>query len=38
MIVDFSNVPAGAKLILYNDAPAPVPGFDPRYDYYTGRA
>ena len=24
------------KLILYNDAPAPVPAFDPRYDYYTG--
>ncbi len=27
----------GAKLILYNDAPAPVPAFDPRYDYYTRR-
>ncbi len=36
VIVDFSSVPAGSKLILYNDAPAPVPGFDPRYDYYTG--
>jgi FtsP/CotA-like multicopper oxidase with cupredoxin domain len=36
IIVDFSNVPAGAKLILYNDAPAPVPAFDPRTDYYTG--
>ena len=23
-------------LILYNDAPAPVPAFDPRFDYYTG--
>ena len=23
-------------MILYNDAPAPVPAFDPRYDYYTG--
>ena len=36
IIVDFSGVPAGSKLILYNDAPAPVPAFDPRYDYYTG--
>ena len=36
VIVDFSQVPAGAKLIMYNDAPAPVPAFDPRYDYYTG--
>lgn len=36
VIIDFSQVPDGSKLILYNDAPAPVPGFDPRYDYYTG--
>jgi FtsP/CotA-like multicopper oxidase with cupredoxin domain len=36
VIVDFTGVPAGSKLILYNDAPAPMPGFDPRYDYYTG--
>ena len=36
IIIDFSSVPAGSKLILYNDAPAPMPGFDPRYDYYTG--
>jgi len=36
VIVDFSQVPAGSKLILYNDAPAPVPAFDTRYDYYTG--
>ena len=36
VIVDFSNVPAGSKLILYNDAPAPVPAFDPRNDYFTG--
>jgi FtsP/CotA-like multicopper oxidase with cupredoxin domain len=35
IIVDFSQVPAGSKLILYNDAPAAVPGFDSRYDYYT---
>ena len=36
VIVDFTNVPVGSNLILYNDAPAPVPAFDPRYDYYTG--
>jgi FtsP/CotA-like multicopper oxidase with cupredoxin domain len=36
VIVDFSKVPDGSKLILYNDAPAPVPAFDSRYDYYTG--
>ncbi len=34
IIVDFSAF-AGKNIILYNDAPAPVPGFDPRYDYYT---
>ena len=38
VIIDFSQVPAkqGYQLILYNDAPAPVPAFDPRIDYYTG--
>ena len=36
VIIDFSKVPDGSKIILYNDSPAPVPGFDPRYDYYTG--
>ena len=35
VIIDFSQY-AGKTLILYNDAPAPVPGFQPRYDYYTG--
>ena len=35
VIVDFSAY-AGKTLILYNDSPAPVPAFDPRYDYYTG--
>ncbi len=35
VIIDFSKVPAGAKLILYNDAPAPVPAFDTRLDYFT---
>ena len=36
VVVDFSNVPPGTNLILYNDAPAPVPAFDTRVDYYTG--
>ena len=36
VIVDFSQVPAGSKLILYNDAPAPSPIGDSRWDYYTG--
>ena len=35
VIVDFSRF-AGQTLILYNDAPAPVPAGDPRLDYYTG--
>jgi spore coat protein A len=36
LIIDFSNVPVGSKLILYNDAPAPFPMGDPLNDYYTG--
>ena len=36
IIVDFSSVPSGSTLILYNDMLAPVPAFDVRYDYYTG--
>jgi FtsP/CotA-like multicopper oxidase with cupredoxin domain len=36
VVVDFSSVPSGSVLILYNDGPAPVPAFDPRSDYYTG--
>ncbi len=36
IIIDFSNpMFAGKTLILYNDAPAPVPAGDPRLDYYT---
>jgi FtsP/CotA-like multicopper oxidase with cupredoxin domain len=35
VVVDFSQY-AGKTLILYNDAPAPVPAFDTRYDFYTG--
>jgi FtsP/CotA-like multicopper oxidase with cupredoxin domain len=36
VIVNFSGIPDGSKLILYSDAPAPTPGGDSRYDYYTG--
>ncbi len=36
VIIDFSQVPSGSRIIMYNDAPAPVPAFDTRYDYYTG--
>lgn len=36
IIVDFGAIPNGSTLILYNDAPAPAPGIDPRYDLYTG--
>ena len=36
VIVDFSSVPPGSTIILYNDCPAPMPAFDTRYDYYTG--
>jgi FtsP/CotA-like multicopper oxidase with cupredoxin domain len=35
VVVDFSAF-AGKTLIVYNDAPAPVPAFDTRFDYYTG--
>ncbi|HET9551543.1 MAG TPA: choice-of-anchor D domain-containing protein, partial [Anaeromyxobacteraceae bacterium] len=35
VVVDFSAW-AGKTLILYNDSPAPVPGFDVRLDYFTG--
>ena len=38
VIVDFglgSGVSPGDVLILYNDAPAPMPKFDTRYDYFT---
>ena len=34
VVVDFSAF-AGKTIILYNDSPTPIPGFDPRYDYYT---
>ncbi|MGW5579731.1 hypothetical protein [Micromonospora chokoriensis] len=35
VLVDFSAVPPGSTVILYNDAPAPLPGYDPRYDQHT---
>ena len=36
LIVDFSDVPAGSILILYNDAAAPFPMGDPATDYHSG--
>lgn len=36
LIVDFSDVPAGSILILYNDAAAPFPMGDPATDYHPG--
>ncbi len=36
LIVDFSSVPPGAKVVLYNDAPAPFPAGDDRNDYFPG--
>ncbi|MEI7635242.1 MAG: multicopper oxidase domain-containing protein [bacterium] len=36
VVIDFSGVPDGSTITLYNDSPAPVPAFDPRIDYYTG--
>jgi parallel beta-helix repeat protein len=35
VIVDFSQF-AGKTIIVYNDAPAGFPAYDPRSDYYTG--
>lgn len=35
VVVDFSSY-AGKTLIVYNDAPAPIPAFDARIDYFTG--
>ena len=35
VVVDFSKF-AGSTILLYNDAPAPMPAFDLRLDYYTG--
>ena len=35
VFIDFSKY-AGQTLIMYNDAAAPLPGFDPRIDFFTG--
>jgi FtsP/CotA-like multicopper oxidase with cupredoxin domain len=35
LVIDFSKY-AGKTIVMYNDAPAPNPGFDPRVDYWTG--
>jgi spore coat protein A, manganese oxidase len=36
ILVDFSNVPVGSKVLLYNDAPAPYPGGSPLNDWFFG--
>ncbi len=36
LIVDFSSVKPGMKVVLYNDAPAPFPSGDDRNDYFPG--
>jgi spore coat protein A len=36
ILIDFSALPVGTKLILYNDAPAPFPGGKLYNDYYPG--
>ena len=36
LIVDFRDVPAGSRLILLSDAPAPYPDGDAANDYYPG--
>jgi spore coat protein A len=36
LIVDFSSVAPGTKVILYTDAPAPFPSGDDRNDYFPG--
>jgi len=38
VIIDFSDVHAGARLILYSDTPAPFPMGDDRNDYFSGNA
>lgn len=35
VLIDFTKY-AGQTLIVYNDGPAPSPGYDPRIDYYSG--
>jgi len=38
VVIDFNGAPVGSTFILYNDAPGPFPGGDPRNDYFTGDA
>jgi spore coat protein A, manganese oxidase len=38
VVIDFNGVVAGSSFILFNDAPAPFPGGDPRNNYFTGDA
>jgi len=35
VVIDFNGVPSGTTFILYNDAPGPFPGGDPRNAYFT---
>jgi len=35
LLIDFTGL-GGKSFVLYNDAPGPFPGGDPRNDYYTG--
>ena len=36
VLIDFTGIAPNTSFILYNDAPAPFPGGDPRNDYFTG--
>jgi len=36
ILIDFSAVPAGSRLILHNDAPVPYPGGTPLADFHPG--
>jgi spore coat protein A len=36
VVIDFNGIRPGSSFILYNDAPGPFPGGDPRNDYFTG--
>jgi spore coat protein A len=36
VVIDFNGKAAGSRFILFNDAPAPFPGGDPRNNYFTG--
>lgn len=36
VVIDFNGISAGSTFILFNDAPSPFPGGDPRNAYFTG--